>query len=172
METGLTPSIMAMTKEPYKWLRHAGEIQIENDHHLIEVFLYPISASKAGLSATFASSIYDAIHSFRPYSEEVIDVNVKQGFIALLLLIVASFSPLGFALKRLDGLEDLVLHLKTADIYDWLVAPTRDSVRRWQFQFVGIRAEMVDRQLVERKWSPDGIFESRTGHLIRDQIAV
>lgn len=170
-ETVFDPSIVAMAREPYKWLRFAGDIEIENSLHSIQVFLYPVSETKSAVSITFNKSIYDAIYSFKPYSEEVIDLNVKQDFIALLLLLVTSFSPTAFALKRLESQEDLVLYLKPADIYDWLVAPTRDSIRRWQFQFVGIRAEMVDRQLVEKKWSTEGIFESSSGYLILDRIA-
>jgi hypothetical protein len=171
VETGLTPSIVAGARNPYEWLRFSGDIEIEHKRVLIEFFLYPISETKAGVSVSFDSSIYDAIHSFKPYSEEVIDLNVKQDFIALLLLIVTSFAPTAFALKKLEGMEDLVLHLKPEDIYDWLVAPTKDSIRRWKFQLVGIRAEMVDRQLVERKWSANGMFESSSGYLILDRIA-
>lgn len=172
LEAGFSESMAKLARKPYEWLRFAGEIEILKEHHLIELFLYPVSGNKAAVSVTFDSSVYDAMYSFKSYLEEEIDLKVKQDFVALLLLIATGFSASAFALKRLEDVEDLVSHVKVADIHDWLVAPTIESMRRWQFQFVGIRADMVDRRQVEKKWSATSLRETNSGYLIYDRIAI
>jgi len=155
----------------YAWRRMAGEIEIENRYHDVELYLYPVSASKAAVSVVFGSRIYEAIYSFRPTYEHEVDLNVKQDFVALLLLIASSFSPSGFALKMFAGVEDFTLHLKVEDVRDWLVAPTPESIRRWRFLFVGIRATLVQRQQVEEKWAPERLYETSYGYFVNDRIA-
>jgi hypothetical protein len=170
LKSGFHADMAALADRPYQWLRLAGDIEIEDNHHIIELFLYPISSTKAGVSIAFSSSVYDAIYSSKPSIEKIVDLNVKQDFVSFLLLIARSFSASGFALKPLTDTEDLVLLLRVADIQEWLTAPTKESIRRWGFLLVGIRTGIVERQQVEKAWTAERVKQSGAGFLIHDGI--
>jgi hypothetical protein len=170
LKTGLSKELAELLNRPYQWLRVQGEIEIESHHHGIELFTFPISQNKAGLSIALSSSVYDAIYSFKPPFEQAIDVNVKQDIITLVLLIASSFSVGAFLLRPVADVEDLVFPLKFADVQEWLVSPSPDVVRRWANLLVGIRAEFIERTKVEKKWPVEHLMESSTGFLILDGI--
>lgn len=171
MRTGSIAPASGSTS-PYTWMRFSGLYMIGGNEHSIELFLYPVSQTRAVVAVGFGSSIFDAIYSYQSPLDGVIDLNVKEDFIALLLLIVTAFSPEAFALKTLMGEEDYALHLKAADIRDWLVAATPESIRRWRFQLVGIRAQTVDRGQIERRRSTERLTQTSSGYLIYELIAV
>ena len=160
--------LAALADRPYEWLRLEGEIEIEDHHYFIMLFIYPMSDTKAGVSITFSSNLYDAIYSSKPSFEHVIDFNVKQDFVNFLLLIAMSFSASAFALKILTDVEDTVMLLRVSDIQEWLMVPSSALKRGRVFILVGIRAELVDRQKVEKKWTADRVMKSASGFLFYD----
>lgn len=170
LKSGFSADLAALAVRPYQWLRLAGDIKIEDDRHFIELFLYPISGTKAGVSIAFSSSVYDAIYGSRSSMENIINLNVKQDFVSFLLLIAMSFSANAFALKPLTDAEDVVIPLCVADIQEWLITPTAGSIRRWGFLLVGIQTGILERQQVEKKWSAERVMQSSTGFLIYDGI--
>jgi len=170
LKSGFQSDIAALTDRPHQWLRLSGDIEIEDNHHIIELFLYPISSTKAGVSITFSSSLYSALYSSKPSIEHEIDLNVKQDFLSFLLLIAMSFSASGFVLKPLTDTEDIVLPLSVADIQEWLTAPTENSIRRWGFLIVGIQTGIVKQQQVVKTWTAARVIQSGAGFLVHDGI--
>jgi hypothetical protein len=168
LKSGFKADLAALLARPEQWIRLEGEIEIEDQHHFIEFFIYPTGSNKAGVSIAFSSSIYDAIYSSKPSFEHVIDLNVKQDFVNFLLLIAMSFSARAFALKILTNAEDTVMLLRVSDIQEWLTVPSSASKRGWVFLIVGIRAELVDRQKVEKKWTAERVMQSASGFLFYD----
>ena len=171
MRTGSTAPASG-SSSPYTWMRFSGLYMIDGNEHSIEFFLYPVSQMNAAVAVGFGSSIFDAIYSYQSPLDGAIDLDVKEDFIALLLLIVTAFLPEAFALKTLMGEEDFALHLKTADVRDWLVAPNPELTRRWMFKLVGIRAQSVDRGQIERRRSKKRLTQTSSGYLIYELIAV
>ncbi len=164
-------AVAASATSPHAWLRLTGELEIADRAHAIEFFAYPIAQGRAGISVTFGGSIYDAIYSHRSPLDEVIDEEARQDFMALLHLLASAFSPEGYALKKLLGDEDLGLHLHTADLRDYLVAPTPASIRKWQFKLVAVRNPTVQRQRVETVWGPENVRATNSGYLFYESIA-
>lgn len=168
LKSGLNQAQGLLVDQPYQWLRLAGKIEIENSWYGIQFFLYPLSGAKAAMSIFFSSNLYDAIYSFKTPLEKLIDINVKRDFVALLLMIATSVLANAFALKPLTDPDDLVLPLRIADIHDWLVTPTKDTISRWPFLIVGILAEMVERAQV--KWPAMQLKQIGPDFLIYDGI--
>ncbi|NKI95265.1 hypothetical protein [Rhizobacter sp. SG703] len=172
LESGMTTDVTESMQEPYQWLRAAGDIDIEGRLHLVDLFVHPTGPREAALSVLFDASIWDALHSDRDYVDKIIDDAVKKDFVAFLLLAVESFAPAAFGLKRLDDVPDLTRPPASADVVEWLVAPTFDVIRRWNFQLAGVRHETVQRREVEAKRWSGRLFETSSGYLVLDLIDV
>lgn len=170
MEKGFS-AVSRLASSPYAWLRFTGEVEIADRAHAVELFTYPIDGGRAGISIMFGESVYDAIYSHRSPLERVIDEDARRDFIALLHLFASAFAPEGYALKKLLGDEDLVLHLRTADLRDYLLAPTPVSIRKWQFKLIAVRMQVIDRKQVESVWLPVNIRSTSSGYLFYESIA-
>ena len=170
LESGLNEELAALLERPYQWRRLEGEIEIEDNRHVIQLFQYPVSKTKAGVSIFFDASMYDAIYMSRSLEQNLINQNVKEDFISFLILMAMSFSADAFALKSFRGIEDLVLSLSLKDVQYWLTEPSEGSIRRWVFLLVGIRDGIIDRQVVEQMWVAEQVKQSSAGYLIYDGI--
>jgi hypothetical protein len=171
LESGLIDSVRESMQDPYQWLRASGDIEIEGRLHIVSLFVHPTGPREAALSVLFNSSVWNALHSDRKFSDKIIDNAVKNDFVAFLLLCVESFAPAAFGLRRIDDVTDLTRPLNSADVVEWLVAPTLDVIRRWQFHFAGVRREAVQRREVEAQRPNARLFETTSGYLVIDRIS-
>src|SRR5882724_188351 len=64
LSVGLDEDLTALASRPFQWLRLAGEIEIEDHHHPIEIVVYPLPGNRAGVSIDFSSSLYEAMYAF------------------------------------------------------------------------------------------------------------
>jgi hypothetical protein len=167
---GTREDLSGSLNEPFRWLRLAGGIEIEETDHSIQLFLYPVSRTSAAVSVLFSSTVYGAIYSFRPSYEGIINTGLKQDLVSLLLLLAVSFSTPALGLYPLTNAEDLIAPLRLSDIRDWLTAPTPDAIRRWPFLIVGIRSEIVDRRQAEKQWPAERLVQSGSGFVVYDAI--
>jgi hypothetical protein len=170
LKVKLPKDLSELIKDPYEWLRLAGGIELGDEQHGIELFLYPLSDTKAAVSIGFDSTVYDALYILDAAGESIININVKQDLLALLLLLTTSFSAGALSFMALASADGLVRQLSVADILDWLVKPTHDAIRRLPFLVAGTRAELVKREQVEKKWPAERLVESTTGFLLFDGL--
>ncbi|KQU69094.1 MULTISPECIES: hypothetical protein [unclassified Rhizobacter] len=170
VESGLTHDVAESMRQPYRWFRAGGDIDIEGRLHVVHLFVHPTGAREAALSVLFDASIWDALHSDRDPVDKIVDEAVKKDFVSFLLLAVESFAPAAFGLKRVDDLSDLAAELSSADVVEWLAAPTFDVIRRWPFQLAGVRREAVQRREVEAQRSSGRLIETTSGYLVLDLI--
>ena len=168
VESGLTIDVTQSMRQPYRWFRAGGDIDIEGRLHVVHLFVHPTGPREAALSVLFDASIWDALHSDRDYSDEIIDHAVKKDFVAFLLLAVESFAPTAFGLKRVNDVSDLTSPLTSADVVEWLLAPTFDVIRRWPFELAGVRHEAVQRREVMAQRSSGRLIETTSGYLVLD----
>lgn len=167
-KTGFQGNLSMLARQPYQWMRLAGEIEIEDNNYGVELFLYPISGTVACVTISFSSTLYDAMYSFKPSYLKEVDLNVKADVMGLLHLLVISFSAKAFALRQLTSVEELVLPVRASDIMEWLIAPNEDLIRLWKFKLVGIQSALVELHKVTDKWPTERLGESSYGYLIYD----
>jgi hypothetical protein len=170
VESGLTDDVTESMRQPYRWFRAGGDIDIDGRLHVVHLFVHPTGPHEAALSVLFDASIWDALHSHRDHVDKAIDDAVKKDFVAFLLLAVESFAPAAFGLRRVNDVADLTSPLTSADVVEWLLAPTFDVIRRWPFQLAGVRHGAVQRRDVEAQRSSGRLIETTSGYLVLDLI--
>lgn len=166
LENGLQADLATVIDRPHLWVRLEGEITIEDEYYSVELFLYPISNTKAGVSVVMESSIFDAIQRFNNSTEVSTDTNIKEDFINFLIGMAASFSARGFVLRMLTDARDMFLPLTEEDIQEWLTSPTRETMSKWLILLAGIRIGAINRNKVIWKQ----VAESPYGYLFHDGL--
>jgi len=160
----------ALRRTPYAWRRLVGEIAIARGTHGFELFLCPISRTKAAVSVAFFESLHEAVYSFKPSYEKEIDVEVKEDFASLFVVLTRSFSAGAFALRRMEEMTDLVEPVTEAEIRDWLVSPTPELVSRLRIMLAGVRLGTVGRPQIEKAWASGKVIDNVHDFLIFDRL--
>ena len=170
LEEGLSDELRASMARPYQWQLLGGSFRLGLDQHEVEIFEFPVSADLSGASIAFSASVHDALHGLDGSDQDTADKELKRQFVNLLVLIARSFHANAFGLRPLDDVEELLQIPRASQVVDYLMAPDRDSIRRWRFLFIGVAPRQVERKTVEQQWPAEQIKNFGADLLVYDAI--